>query len=80
MHKHKVPQGYSPADLPICAKIGRERGPKRGLAHALQDDDCNCAERPLEDFNRYLRGLHLSVDGKLSPCGATLTALLRIYL
>ena len=25
--KHKVPQGYSPADLPIHAKSGREWGP-----------------------------------------------------
>jgi hypothetical protein len=26
--KHKVPQGYSPADLPIRAKSGREWGPE----------------------------------------------------
>jgi len=26
--KHKVPQGYSPADLPIHAESGREWDPK----------------------------------------------------
>jgi hypothetical protein len=66
MHKHKVSQCYSPADLPICAKIGMTIViARKGL---------------WKTFNRYLRGLHLSVDDKLSPCGATLTALLRIYL
>ena len=34
--KHKVSQGYSPADLPIHAKSGREWGPENaGLAHAF---------------------------------------------
>jgi hypothetical protein len=38
--KHKVSQGYSPADLPILAKSGREWGSESaGLAHALRDDD-----------------------------------------
>jgi len=38
--KHKVSQGYSPADLPILAKSGREWGPENaGLAYALRDDD-----------------------------------------
>ena len=38
--KHKVSQGYSPADLPIHAKSGREWGPENaGLAYALRDDD-----------------------------------------
>jgi hypothetical protein len=37
--KHKVSQGYSPADLPIHAKSGREWGPENaGLAYALRDD------------------------------------------
>ena len=38
--KHKVPQGYSPADLPIHAKSGRKWGPENaGLAYAFRDDD-----------------------------------------
>src|SRR6478736_3551591 len=38
--KHKVPQGYSPADLPIHAKSGREWGPENaGLAYAFRDDE-----------------------------------------
>ena len=38
--KHKVSQGYSPADLPIHAKSGREWGPENaGLAYAFRDDD-----------------------------------------
>jgi hypothetical protein len=38
--KHKVSQGYSPADLPIQAKNKRELGTReRGLAYALRDDD-----------------------------------------
>jgi hypothetical protein len=37
--KHKVPQGYSPTDLPILAKSVREWGLNTGLAHALRDDD-----------------------------------------
>jgi hypothetical protein len=37
--KHKVSQGYSPADLPIHAKSGREWGPENaGLAYVLRDD------------------------------------------
>jgi hypothetical protein len=37
--KHKVSQGYSPADLPILAKSGREWGPENaGLDYALRDD------------------------------------------
>jgi len=36
----RVSQGYSPADLPILAKSGREWGPENaGLAYALRDDD-----------------------------------------
>jgi hypothetical protein len=39
-NKPKVSQGYSPADLPIHAKSGREWGPENaGLAYALRDDD-----------------------------------------
>src|SRR6478752_2917928 len=38
--KHKVPQGYSPADLPIHAKSGRKWGTQNaGLAYAFRDDD-----------------------------------------
>jgi len=38
--KQKVSQGYSPADLPIHAKSGREWGPENaGLVYALRDDD-----------------------------------------
>jgi hypothetical protein len=38
--KRKVPQGSSPADLPILAKSGREWGPENaGLAYAFRDDD-----------------------------------------
>jgi hypothetical protein len=38
--KRKVPQAYSPADLPIHAKSGRKWGPENaGLAYAFRDDD-----------------------------------------